>query len=71
MRLKQNLRQAEVNLSVFPEIWYTGCMTQIEQQKAAKNFSEFWAGKGDEKQESQRFLSSTRNWFRNRSAVIY
>ena len=30
-------------------------MTQIEQQKAAKEFAEFWSGKGDEKQESQRF----------------
>ena len=30
-------------------------MTQIEQQKAAKEFAEFWKDKGDEKQESQRF----------------
>ncbi|MBR4630628.1 MAG: SAM-dependent DNA methyltransferase [Treponema sp.] len=30
-------------------------MTQIEQQKKAKEFSEFWKDKGDEKQESQRF----------------
>ncbi|MBR5965677.1 MAG: methylase [Treponema sp.] len=30
-------------------------MTQIEQQKAAKKFSEDWKDKGDEKQESQRF----------------
>ena len=30
-------------------------MAQIERQKAAKEFAEFWAGKGDEKQESQRF----------------
>nr|MCR4715357.1 methylase [Treponemataceae bacterium] len=30
-------------------------MTQIEQQKAAKDFADFWKDKGDEKQESQRF----------------
>ena len=30
-------------------------MTQAEQQTAAKRFSEFWQGKGDEKQETQRF----------------
>ena len=30
-------------------------MTQIEQAKAAKDFSDFWNGRGDEKQESQRF----------------
>ncbi|MGN0730877.1 MAG: DNA methyltransferase [Treponema sp.] len=30
-------------------------MTQAEQQKAAKNFSEEWSGRGDEKQETQRF----------------
>ena len=30
-------------------------MNQVEQQKAAKEFSAFWKDKGDEKQESQRF----------------
>ena len=30
-------------------------MNQVEQQKAAKDFSAFWKDKGDEKQESQRF----------------
>lgn len=30
-------------------------MTQPEQQKAAKTFSENWNGKGDEKQDSQRY----------------
>ena len=30
-------------------------MTQAEQQTTAKQFSEFWQGKGDEKQETQRF----------------
>ena len=30
-------------------------MTQAEQAKAAKNFSEEWSGRGDEKQETQRF----------------
>ena len=30
-------------------------MTQAEQQTAAKRFSEYWHGKGDEKQETQRF----------------
>lgn len=30
-------------------------MTQTEQIAAAKEFAEFWADKGDEKQESQRF----------------
>lgn len=30
-------------------------MTQAEQQRAAKDFSEFWKGKGDEKQEPQRY----------------
>ena len=30
-------------------------MNQIEQQKAAKEFAAFWADKGDEKQESQRY----------------
>ncbi|MBR1911391.1 MAG: methylase [Treponema sp.] len=30
-------------------------MNQIEQQKAAREFSSFWRNKGDEKQESQRF----------------
>ena len=30
-------------------------MTQAEQQTAAKRFSEYWQGKGDEKQETQRF----------------
>ncbi len=30
-------------------------MTQAEQQKAAKKFSEEWKGRGDEKQETQRF----------------
>ena len=30
-------------------------MTQAEQQRAAKDFAEFWQGKGDEKQETQRF----------------
>lgn len=29
-------------------------MTQIEQQKAAKEFAEFWKDKGDEKGESQK-----------------
>ena len=29
-------------------------MTQAEQQRAAKDFAEFWQGKGDEKQEIQR-----------------
>ena len=30
-------------------------MTQEEQQKAAKEFAEFWKDKGDEKQETQRY----------------
>ena len=30
-------------------------MTQAEQQKAAKDFAEYWKDKGDEKQESQRY----------------
>ncbi len=30
-------------------------MTQAEQQRAAKGFAEFWQGKGDEKQETQRY----------------
>ena len=30
-------------------------MTQAEQQKAAKEFAEFWKDKGDEKQETQRY----------------
>ena len=30
-------------------------MTQAEQTAAAKNFSEEWSGRGDEKQETQRF----------------
>lgn len=30
-------------------------MTQAEQQKAAKTFAENWSGKGDEKQETQRY----------------
>ena len=30
-------------------------MTTTEQQKAAAQFAEFWAGKGDEKQETSRF----------------
>jgi len=30
-------------------------MTKVEQQAAAKNFSEKWQGHGDEKQDSQRF----------------
>ena len=30
-------------------------MTQVEQQKAAKEFAEFWKDKGDEKQETQRY----------------
>ena len=29
--------------------------TQAEQRKAAQEFAEYWANKGDEKQESQRF----------------
>ena len=33
-------------------------MTQIEQQKAAKKFSEFWKDKGDEKQHTQQFWTS-------------
>ena len=30
-------------------------MTQAEQQKAAKQFAEYWKDKGDEKQETQRY----------------
>ncbi|MBQ3798867.1 MAG: methylase, partial [Treponema sp.] len=30
-------------------------MTQVEQTMAAKEFAERWTGRGDEKQESQRF----------------
>ena len=30
-------------------------MTQAEQQKAAKDFAEYWQDKGDEKQETQRY----------------
>lgn len=33
-------------------------MTQIEQQKAAKEFAEFWKDKGDEKQHTQQFWTS-------------
>ena len=33
-------------------------MTQIEQQKAAKEFSEYWKDKGDEKQHSQSFWTA-------------
>lgn len=34
---------------------YTGHMTQAEQATVAKEFAERWTGRGDEKQESQRF----------------
>ena len=30
-------------------------MTQAEQQKAAKQFAEYWKDRGDEKQETQRY----------------
>lgn len=33
-------------------------MTQIEQQKAAKEFVDFWKDKGDEKQHTQQFWTS-------------
>ena len=33
-------------------------MTQIEQQKSAKEFAEFWKNKGDEKQHTQQFWTS-------------
>lgn len=47
-------------------------MSQVEQAKAAKEFAEFWKGKGDEKQESQRFwIGLLHNIFGVESAENY